>query len=35
MIIFKIVLSILIVFCATKIGIEIAKKYVLRESELY
>lgn len=35
MLIFKILLSILIVFCATQVGIEIARKYVLREKELY
>lgn len=35
MIFFKIALSALIVFCATKLGIEISKKYVYRERELY
>lgn len=35
MLILKILLSILIIFCATQVGIEIARKYVLREKELY
>lgn len=35
MIILKFILSILIVVCATKLGIEISKKYVFREKELY
>ncbi len=35
MLILKILLSILIVYCATQVGIEIAKKYILREKELY
>ena len=35
MIIFKMILSILIVVCATRLGVEIAKKYVQREKELY
>ena len=35
MIVLKIILSILIIVCATKLGIEISKKYVFREKELY
>ncbi len=34
MIVSKIFLSIIIVFCATRLGIELSKKYVLREKEL-
>ena len=35
MIVFKLVLSALIVLCSARIGIEISKKYVEREKELY
>lgn len=35
MIIFKLILSILIIFCSARIGIEISKKYIQREKELY
>lgn len=35
MIIFKLILSILIIFCSARIGLEISKKYIQREKELY
>jgi len=35
MIVLKFILSSIIILCSTRVGIEISKKYVLRENELY